>query len=168
MKRSQIIKHTISYYQGADTTRNPMKLIIENGFYSQDLIDEIRNGLESELSQSFLDFDLWLNKKPQEKSIDNSYLVYRSIIGNNRAGLRVEKYIKNFHEADLTKTDFLDLLFDSYRFHPNNTTVKQDDVDTDTEMLLHKDFPEKVTSHVYELTQDDKFLPEEAKDIFLF
>ena len=123
--------------------------------------------MKGELAQEFMEYDLMLNHQaPIGEDIDY-HSISRHILQND-SGLRMDKYVSNFFEADLLPQDFPDFGVDTYRFNPENKTSRRTDKIIDKIIVSHKDFPQRIRKHLYELSGDEDFLPEDAKEMFLF
>lgn len=164
-----IIHQLVDYYLGDDSLKNPMKLFLENEAIDEEIINHVLSTMKSKRAITFLCIDLWLNNPLRYLIPSNlmtetkSFLI--KILSDDTRGLRVTKYLDNFHEANLNEKDF-DWILSEHKVDVEFGDIGL--IQLSTQLISHKDYPIDKKMFFYEKTGNEKFLPAAAKDMFLF
>lgn len=165
-----IARLLLGYYNDDNSLKNPIKMFRENEALSDEIISMVDNDLNSHTKHKIFALDLYLNGFGDILNYKRDLpFTLKSVLNNDVRGINqslINGMIQNFKEADLTTEQFeyfdinFDILFNKQTDNKDYKACKA--------MVLHKDFPGKRLLEIYEETGDETFLPEAAKDIFIF
>jgi len=165
-----IARLLLGYYNGDDSLKNPIKMFYENEALSDAIFRMVDSDLNSHAKHKMFALDLYLNGFGDVLNYKRVLpFTLKSVLNNDVRGINqslINGMIQNFKEADLTMEQFeyfginFDILFQEKTLDKDYKACKA--------MVLHKDFPGELLLEIYEETGDETFLPEAAKDIFIF
>lgn len=169
MKEVDVIHNLYFYYTKNDTKyedSNIMKTFISEGLINHYVLKSVKynltNAYQSKIIFHLFAMDCFLNKRFDFVTSD-TYAEIVKILGKEvNASIRIDKYIKNWHEADLTFDDFEKII--PFAEMSDNGQLSLSEIN----ILTHKDYPQDKKNIMYGITGLDALLTQDAKDVFLF
>lgn len=174
LEKTAFATSLLHFYTGEVVlNNNPMKEYNEAGKMTKEVIDMVYNN-QLGMAQDFFEYDLWLNKLDfyihDENRIYEIQNIVKYIFNDGYSeSIITTHFEKHFFDATLTKSNF-EFIYSVQDMIKKlkNPRVSKFEVEYIDTIISHKDYPVESLADIYLATGKDKFLPQTAKDVFLF